>query len=305
MTNRFGIIDLGSNSCRLYIMEQQGSKPVLVRRERRVVRLGSGSFGRRLLQPEGMQRSAACLAEFAGILRSEHITRCGAYATSAVRDAANQDEFVSLVRETSGISLRVLSGEEEARAVYRGLQANLPLTDDTDLFLDIGGGSTEVICADRHDIRYLKSFQTGAVRLYESSLNDPGRVAPETYGELKRRAMQVLEELGGFVRTHPVAVFYGTSGTVLNLCSATAYRLGKLPEETPVTQADELRRTIALLADMTLEDKRQVPGLIPDRADIIIAGAAILDAVMDLSGARSVVTTHFSIKDGLAADMLL
>ncbi|MBQ9358249.1 MAG: hypothetical protein IJT95_01750 [Abditibacteriota bacterium] len=304
MTNRFGIIDLGSNSCRLYIMEQQGGKPVMIRRERRVVRLGSGSFGKRTLQAEGMLRASSCLAEFRDILAAEGITRCGAFATSAVRDADNREEFIDLVRETSGIELRVLSGEEEARAVYKGLQANLPLTEQTDLFLDIGGGSTEVICADKRDIRFLRSFQTGAVRLFESSLNDTGRVAPAAYARLKNRAAEILEALGTYAAQNPIHVFYGTSGTVLNLCAATAYRLGEDPYETHTIAAVELRRTIALLADMTLEEKRQAPGIIPDRADIIIAGAAILDAVLELAGASSVTTTDFSIKDGLAAGFL-
>ncbi|MBP5274728.1 MAG: hypothetical protein ILO36_07320 [Abditibacteriota bacterium] len=305
MKNRFGIIDLGSNSCRLYIMEQQGPKPLLLRKERRVVRLGAGSFSEKKLTPAGMKRAAVCLMEFAGILKSEKITRLRAFTTSAVRDASNKKEFVDLVKETSGIDLEILSGEEEARAVYMGIKANLPLSDKTDLFLDIGGGSAEVICADCRDIRFIRSFPLGAVRLYERMLNDPGEVGEDLYGELVGYVTAEAALLGDFVKENPVNTFYGTSGTVLNLGAATAARLDKPYPETYTVKAEDLRDTIALLRKMDLKQKKSVPGLMPDRADIIIAGAAVLDGLMALASAREITVTSFSIKDGIAAELML
>lgn len=274
---RIGVFDVGSNSVRLLVAEKRGEQVFSVRKERITTRLLAG-FAEGSLSPEAIGRTAKAIAQLAEIARQEGAEDLIGFGTSAMRDGENRDELIRLA-DRAGVRLRVLSGEEEADLAYAGAGG-------TGRFgvLDIGGGSTELLCGADGRVCASGSAQIGAVRLFEAA--GPAADARTLIGMARSALLPVWER----VRVSPADRWVGTGGTVTTLA---AMRLGlsvydpERIQNTPVT-ASGTRETLDGLLSMDLEARRRIPGLNPERADIIPCGAAILLAFFGLSGADAV-----------------
>ena len=301
-------IDIGTNSARLMVVRfDPGHSWTVLSMQKETVRLGEGEFGEvRLLQPAAMERAADVCARFAELARTHGATRFVTVATAATREARNAQEFLRLMRETAGLEVRVVSGREEARLIYLGLLSRVHV-DDRALVVDIGGGSTEVAVGDGSGADIVESISLGAIRL--ASEGPPpdadGRYTSEAYEELKHRvrltSQHTLRDAG-----RPEAAAYGTSGTIVNL-AAIAARLfhSRVPgRDEPLTRKD-LRAVAKRLRGMTTEERRSLPGLAPARADIIVAGAAILDTLTEDLGIETIVALDdCGLREGLLLDDL-
>ena len=275
MTTRvLAAIDIGSNSVRLLTARVGEAALTPLRRSLATTRLIAGMRDGRL-SGEALARTAEAVAGFAEAARALGAGRIDAFGTSALRDAANRDEFAALVRKKCGLAVRVISGEEEARLAYAGAAP-----EGRRGVIDIGGGSTEMIVGADGVTRRARSAQMGAVRLM--SLLD-GRQDPE---EMLAAAAEGLKETAGFVCAEPADKWIGVGGTITSLAAMTKkvekYTPGAI-EDFPLTRetaGDWLRR----LAGMPVEERLGLTGLPPARADIIPYGAAILLAAMELGG---------------------
>ena len=301
-------IDIGTNSVRLMVVriEPDHSWAVLTI-QKETVRLGEGEFGEvRTLQPEAMERAATVCARFAALARSHGATRFVAVATAATREARNQGEFVRRLHEATGLELHVVSGKEEARLIYLGLLSRVHV-DDRALVIDIGGGSTEIAVGDETGADVVESISLGAIRLTAESPPPAadGRVSAADYETMRHRvrlaAEHALRALG-----RPRVAAYATSGTAVNLAAVAARTLhDRVPErDEPLTRKD-LRALAKRLRSLTADERRAVPGLSPARADIIIAGAALLETLMDELGLETVVALDdCGLREGLLVDDL-
>jgi exopolyphosphatase/guanosine-5'-triphosphate,3'-diphosphate pyrophosphatase len=301
-------VDIGTNSVRLMVVRLAPDHSwVVLTMQKETVRLGDDEFGEvRELQPEAMERAATVCARFTELARSHGATRVVAVATAATREARNAADFVRLVRDAAGIDVRVVSGREEARLIYLGLLSRVHV-DGRALVIDIGGGSTEVAVGDGTGADVVESISLGAIRL---SAEGPaaaadGRVAAADYQTLKHRvrltSQHTLRDVG-----RPDATAYGTSGTIVNLAAVAARALhDRVPgREEPVTLTD-LRAVARRLRGMTTVQRRDVAGLSPARADIIVAGAAILEALMEDLGIETIVALDdCGLREGLLLDDL-
>src|SRR5262249_18994594 len=158
-----GFIDLGTNSVRLLLVRINANHSYTVLNEQKeTVRLGEGEFRRSTLQPEAMRRAGLVCARFAEIARSRGAAQVLAVATSATREAENRASFLRHLRRIAGIDVRVISGKEEARLIYLGVSSGANIGGRQALFLDVGGGSTEVIIGDQQQYRFLDSLKLGA-----------------------------------------------------------------------------------------------------------------------------------------------
>ena len=280
MATVVGFIDIGTNSVRLLVVsiEANGAYSTITQ-QKEVVRLGERSFADKRLQPAAMDRAVLVCRHFAELSRLHGAEEIVAVATSATRDARNQTEFTERVRKEAGFEVRVISGKEEARLIYRGAVRNLELEDRQAVFIDIGGGSTEVTVGDQRQHLFMDSLSLGAIRLtgmFADTIDFGGSVTPAEYKQLRQYVRYSASHTVHQALEYRIDAAFGTSGTILTL-AAIAHRTG--PEtagpEGSLTFAD-LKRVAALLCSVGLAERQSIPGLSADRADIIIAGAAIL-----------------------------
>jgi exopolyphosphatase / guanosine-5'-triphosphate,3'-diphosphate pyrophosphatase len=305
---RVAVIDLGSNTIRLLVGEADGAGgyvPVFADQE--ITRLGEGLLSEGHLQAEPMRRSLAVLRRFREEAASQGAVAMAAVGTSALREAKNRQAFLDLAWREAGFSVRVVSGEEEARLTLRGVLAALGKPSESLLMLDIGGGSTELLLACGREIRAVVSTNLGVVRLTEAHLkHDPplaeelGAIRAEVSGRVASLRTRVLP--GGA----PGELLVGTAGTVTTLA---AVDLSLDPyDPARVTGHCLSRGRVAELLDglarLPLKERRRVRGLEPGRADVIVAGAIVCLGVMDGLGLPDLTVSDGGLREGILLDFL-
>jgi exopolyphosphatase/guanosine-5'-triphosphate,3'-diphosphate pyrophosphatase len=278
---RVAAIDLGTNSTRLLVADVDGGSVREVERALEITRLGEGVDERRRLLPLPIARVRNVLTSFRRTLERLGAERALAVATSAVRDAENGEAFLGEVEWSYGFSTRLLSGDEEAALTFRGVAAGRRLAPET-LIVDIGGGSTELILADRH-----LSLDVGCVRLTERFGDDVDAAGAHVAA--------LLPDLH-------VRAAIGVAGTVTSLA---ALDLGLVEYDPERVHGHELsaaavEEQLARLARLPLEERRRVAGLDPERAPVIVAGAAILREVLRRYGLARIEVSEHDLLHGVA-----
>jgi len=301
-------LDLGTNSCRLAIVEITMENEITneIARYKTMVRLGSNEFQSHHLTDEAMERTIYVLKQYALIAERYEAKHIYAVATSAVREADNKQEFISRVYEETGIEINVVSGIEEARLIYLGVSQNMTI-DSQSMFIDIGGGSTELIGGDNKEPKYLDSCKLGAIRMNDMFFaNETGTVTKQKYNKILDYVMAESTHSTQKIKALGFKALYGSSGTITNLGEITARRVN--PKGVDFINYEisykDLKATIDELCSLTLEERKKVPGINPQRADIIIAGAVVLDGIMRNVGAKSIIITDYTLREGLVVDYL-
>jgi exopolyphosphatase/guanosine-5'-triphosphate,3'-diphosphate pyrophosphatase len=303
---RVATIDIGTNSVLLLIAERRGAELVPVVERATITRLGRGVDRTRTLDPEAIAATLACLAEYAAEIRRAGAARVDAVGTSAMRDAQGGEEFRERARALLGVAPRVISGDEEASLTFAGALAGLALEGPVVVF-DLGGGSNEIIrgSAGAHGdlIERAVSLDVGSVRLTERHVrHDPPRA--HELDAVRADARAALAELGpdwlGDAKGR--ATLVGVAGTVTTLA---AHALGVAPYDATRVHgaridAAAVARTTAELARLTLAERRALPAVDPKRADVIVAGAAIVEEVLAWAAARELVVSDRGVRWGLA-----
>ena len=304
---RIATIDIGTNSVLLLVAEAErdGSgalRPVVERAT--ITRLGEGVDRNRRLLPEAAERTLACLADYAGTLREQGVTRLDAVGTSAMRDAAGGQEFVARAAEILGIPPRVIDGNEEARLTFAGALSGLPITGGVMVF-DIGGGSTEIVTGEigpaGRKIAAAVSLDIGSVRLFERHV----RSDPPSEAELRDVEQDIARALRGAPQLAAGAALVGVAGTVTQLA---ALELELTRYDAARVHGSELSRSTvdrlaAKLAASTLAQRRALPGMEPSRADVLVVGSAIARAVLHSSGASKLVVSDRGVRWGLCQEL--
>lgn len=299
--DRYAVIDVGSNSVRLLVGEllTDGTYRVLDD-EKESTRLGQGLMSTGLLSAQSMLRTAETIARMRGISQGYGVSRLRVFGTSATRDATNQREFLALVRELAGVSLEVLSEEDEARAAHRSVAAGFDIGETPTAVVDIGGGSTEIVLSTKGAIEHLCSIRMGAVRLTEMFVPHDEK----TVRRMRRYVRRALEIALPEVPFAPNLVV-GTGGTFTSLAAIASDRApsagGGEGEE---LRRSEVRHLLDRLGDMSLRDRMRVPRLNPERADIIVAGAAIAEGVLRHLNANRLRVHDRGIRDGIMLEMI-
>ena len=299
---RIAVVDIGSNSTRLLVADvEHGRVTAQLERLTRVTRLGAGVDTSGKLDPDAIARVLATLDDYHQRIEAHHAERRVAVLTSAVRDAANGQEFADEVRSRYGLDAKILDGEEEARLTFLGATSERDPDDKTTtLETDIGGGSTEFVIGQGRTPHFHVSTQAGVVRQTERHLHhDPP--LPE---ELERLAADVRSIIDAAVpeRWRRVRHAIGVAGTPTSL-AAIAQALDPYDSDRVqgyILERAECERQLELLAAMPLEERREVPGLHPDRAPTIIAGIVILIEIMRLFELSRIEASEHDILHGAA-----
>lgn len=300
-------LDLGTNSVRISVVRiNANSSFTVLSQQKEVVRLGDGEFLVQHLAPEAMERAILVCRKFTELAGSFQADEMVAVATSATREAENRSEFLQRLQEEAGVDMRVISGNEEARLIYLGVASGINLQDNSALFLDIGGGSTEIIVGNQHEYSYLDSLKLGAIRLANIYLPEKElAVTPERYRLIQTFVSNTAVRAAQKIKKLKPAFIVASSGTAENLASIAAQYFYKRPWQLVDTFTHgQIKQVIELLCSLPLEERKNVAGLNPDRADIIIAGAAVLDTLMEQLAINELRVSTRGLRDGMLVDYL-
>jgi exopolyphosphatase/guanosine-5'-triphosphate,3'-diphosphate pyrophosphatase len=300
-------VDIGTNSVHLVVAQPIGTgRFEILDREKESVRLGSGSGDMKTLAPDAIERGVDALTRFAHIAQ-----RFGApiraVATSAVREAENRADFLDRVESETGIEIEVISGVEEARLIHLGVLQAVPVLDRRVLVIDIGGGSTEFVVGEGGEVLDALSLKLGHIRLTERFFGDePVRKRQVT--ECRQYVRAYLAQVSRAVDRHGFEVAVGSSGTVVNLAEMVRAASGDAPLKTVnnfrFTDGELSAVVDSLFAARTAARRRAVPGLDPDRADVILGGSLILAEAFDVLAIPEMRVSDYALREGVLLDAL-
>lgn len=298
-------IDVGTNSFHMVVARAVPTGFEVVTREKETVRLGKGSGDMSRLDDDRMDRGVACLARMAEVAAS-HGAEVRAVATSAVREAKNQHEFVARVRKEAGIDLEVVSGVEEARLIHLGAVHAIGGSGRM-LLCDIGGGSTEIVVGGAGEELLARSFKLGAVRLTERFFADDS-LHPAAVSACRAFARSRLVAIERDVAALGFDVAVASSGTAETIARIVATASGS-QEPRSLNRFSFSRSSVTttlgrLAACRTVAEREREFGIDRNRAEIIVAGAVILEAVADVFGIAEFAYSDYALREGLLIDTL-
>jgi exopolyphosphatase / guanosine-5'-triphosphate,3'-diphosphate pyrophosphatase len=303
---RYAAIDIGSNSLRMEAAEVTPGTPIkILASDREVTRLGESVFRTGRVSPDAMALVCKILAGMAQQYRKLDVIGVHAVATSAIRDASNQSEFLSRASEAIAAPVEIISGQEESRLIHLGVQSRWPHPQHNVLIIDVGGGSAEIILSESARLKEAVSKPLGAVRLTEAFLKSD----PPAAVELHRMTEYIGEKLDAAFRRigrKRAQRVIATSGTASAVVSAIHKVSGS-----KVDQADRLRASAAQIRKLyeelcvrSLEGRRKITGIGPRRAEIIIPGTAVLLSFLQNLKMPALYYSAAGLRDGIIADLV-
>src|SRR4051812_27318252 len=304
---RIAAIDIGTNSIHMIVVQVRPDLSFeVIDREKEMVRLGAGGLAGSALTPEAIHAALQVLSKFRRHAESHKVDEVIAVATSATREAENGGEFLHAVTQQTGIRPRVISGTEEARLIHTAAVYGVSVPGDVAAVIDIGGGSGEGTRGAGPAVESGRSFKLGVIRLTERFIkSDP--IEPRDERKLVRH---IGAEIGKYLDEIAKAGFdrvIGTSGTILSL-GAVASAAEGLGPSAPLRNrrigAKQIRRVRKELALLDIEQRLQVAGLEPRRADLSVAGAVLLDEILRRLGATEITLCDLSLREGLILDYI-
>jgi exopolyphosphatase / guanosine-5'-triphosphate,3'-diphosphate pyrophosphatase len=296
---KIGALDVGTNTVLMLVAETApdgGARRVIDLA--RITRLGRGVDHNHRLDPQAALRTLDAIAEFVEQARAAGAEKILAAGTATLRDAADGESFIRRVRERTGVELKIVSGETEAWLSYLAVIRGLLLEPSQRLLIiDIGGGSTEFIRAAPGAKLGMVSLQIGSVRLTERIL----RHDPPTAREAADLRLAIDAELTGLGWKLETDVLVGIAGTVTTVCAVALQMETYDPDRVHGYRLSrkEVERVLGLVGSIPLAERRRLKGLDPARADVIFAGAAILERVMCEAGVGSVTVSDQGVRWGL------
>ncbi|MDZ8263299.1 Ppx/GppA phosphatase family protein [Nostoc sp. ChiQUE01b] len=306
-------IDLGTNSLHMVVVKIDPTLPAfsIIAREKETVRLGDRNLKTGELKPEIIEKAIAALGRFQEVAKTINAETIIAVATSAVREAPNGKDFLHTIETELGLSVNLISGQEEARRIYLGVLSGMEFNNQPHTIIDIGGGSTELILGDSQQARILTSTKVGAVRLTSELITtDPISNTEFQYlqayarGMLERSVEEVLAnlELGESPR------LVGTAGTIETLAMIHAReKSGVIPSTLNGYQFSfkDLQELVNRLRKLSNSERAEIPGMPEKRPEVILAGAVILQEAMTLLSSESITVCERSLREGVIVDWML
>jgi exopolyphosphatase/guanosine-5'-triphosphate,3'-diphosphate pyrophosphatase len=310
---RYAAIDIGSNSVRMLAAELEPGTPPraavplrVLAEDRQVTRLGEGVFRNGTIDDAAMALTLATLERMNASIRAQNVMAVRAVATSAVRDAGNQALFLERAAAVLGQSVEIISGQEEARLIHLGVESRWPHPYERLLIVDIGGGSAEVIEAERGRLRRAFSRPLGAVRLQQVFLReDPPR--PDSLQRMEEfieeKLAVAVAKIGAAHAPFDRAIGTAASASAVVCAANLIARSGREAADRKRVSTAQLRRLYRDLAGLNLAQRRKVTGLGYRRAEIIVPGVAVLLRTLESFGLKSLYYCAAGVRDGIVRDL--
>lgn len=318
------VIDLGTNTFHLLIVQKKPTAAPTEQayetlfRESRPAKIGrsaatGGGISQRIITDEAIARALSVLTYFRQVLDQYQIApgEVAVFGTSAIRVAQNQQAFIEQVRAQTGLHIRVISGDEEASLIYKGVRASGALSDETALIMDIGGGSVECILAggdgSRERLFWKQSFEIGGQRLMERFMGEADVLSPAAAARMHSYLQEQLLPLTNAVHQYHPTVLIGSSGTFDTLVDMYyQHQQGVWP---PAGQAAfelplaEFHRSYELLLTRNHAERMALPGMIELRVDMIVVAVVLIDFVLRTYGISQIRVSTYALKEGALADL--
>jgi exopolyphosphatase/guanosine-5'-triphosphate,3'-diphosphate pyrophosphatase len=304
---RIAAIDIGTNSIHMIVVKVRPDLSFeVIDREKDMVRLGAGGLDGKNLTPTAMSAALQTLAKFRRLAEVNKVDEIVAAATSATREAENGGDFIAEVGRQTGIRIRVISGTEEARLIHLAAGYGVDVGGSTAVVIDIGGGSVEVTLGTATHLSLGKSFKTGVIRLTERFV----KTDPLSSHDERRLVKYLNKEMGSHLEQIAATGFdrvIGTSGTILSMGAiAIAEDEGEPPQEirNQRVSAKAIHRMRKRMVEADIEERLQMAGMDPRRADLNVAGSVLLDTILRGLGADDLTLCDLALREGLVLDYI-
>jgi exopolyphosphatase/guanosine-5'-triphosphate,3'-diphosphate pyrophosphatase len=297
----YAIMDIGTNAIKFHISEKSpGGKWRTLLDKAEVTRLGEGLNRTGKINPEAMERNIAVIGKMIEFASKSNVDPIYAIGTMALRTAKNASEFIVQVKNKFGISVEIISGDDEARLSFLAVKSSLDIRNGNFMIFDIGGGSTEFISGNDGEIKQKISLNIGVVRLTEDILtSDP--ITQQECNEVNEIIQNVFSAIAV---TNPIDRLVGVGATLTTL-GAMKLKMAKYDPEIihgSKLSISEVDGILSLLQSKTIAERKKIVGLEPRRADEIFAGALIVQSVMKKANASSVIISDKGVRHGYLID---
>lgn len=301
MSERVAIIDLGTNTFHLFIVEMDGEKINTLYKEKIAVKIGKNGISKGKIAADARKRAIHTLKIFRTVIDLFEVHHVKGVATSAIRSAKNGQELIDEIREKTEIEIDIISGSQEAELIFRGVQAAMEIPPAPQLVMDIGGGSVEFVIGTDNEILWRHSFEIGAQRLLDKFHKEepmPGESILAMDKFLKRN----LQALTDAISAHQPTGLIGCSGTFDTL---TEIYLKKIKQERdmdtkihtlPVAHYEQIHQDLVL---KNREERLTIPGMVTMRVDMIVVASYLIRFVLDQITTESITACSYALKEGL------
>jgi exopolyphosphatase/guanosine-5'-triphosphate,3'-diphosphate pyrophosphatase len=298
---KVAVIDMGTNTFHLLIVELVKDDFKVLYREKTAVRLGKGGIEKGLITKNAWKRALSTLTIFKEVAEKYDVSKIYATATSAIRNAKNGRDLVADIEDKTGITTRIINGREEAEYIYFGVQKAMNLGKETNLIMDIGGGSIEFIIANAYKIFWLQSFEIGGQRMIDRfHRHDP--ITVEEISNLEHYLFEELKPLFDAMSIHQPTTLVGSSGTFDTLSEIYCKRDGRAIDP----DASEFPLTIKAFEEIfqdiiskTRAERLAIDGMIPLRVDMIVVASVLVKYILDSFGIKHIRVSAFALKEGV------
>jgi exopolyphosphatase / guanosine-5'-triphosphate,3'-diphosphate pyrophosphatase len=305
MQDTIAIIDLGTNTFHLLIAEVHDKKTHIIHREKVGVKLGLEGISKDVIQPEALARAIKTLEDFKIKIDQSKVSSVYAFGTSALRNAGNTKIVTTEILEATGIEIKVISGDEEAELIYKGVKAALNLGEGISLIMDIGAGSVEFILANQSQTLWKKSIEIGAQRILEKfQLHDP--ITSDEISLLNNFFEDSLAEVHQAVQRYQPDTLVGSSGTFDTLseiyCAVNVIKHHEHEPETPLT-LDSFYSIYQQIITKNKAERKAMIGMIELRVDLIVVGCCLVRFILERYGLKQIRVSSYSLKEGALASL--
>jgi len=300
-------MDLGTNTFHLLIAEGSSSDFIEIVREQDAVKLGEGGINKGMIQPAAFDRGIATMRRFHELIVKHRVQQVRAIATSALRSAANGQDFIDDIKANTGIAIEIIDGDMEAAFIYKGIKAAGILSKHNSLIVDIGGGSAEFIICDNAGILWKQSFEIGAARLMDRfHRTDP--IPPESIDALNLYLEDCLKNLITAASAYTIDDMIGSSGVfesyaeIIELMKGIPFDLKKIKHY--AFDHDELLALIEKIVLSTHQERLNNTAIVSIRVDMIVTASLLARFVIEKLGIGKVVMSTNSLKEGVLTEMM-
>ena len=307
MNHKAAIIDMCTNTFHLIIVEWTGRQYQVLRKLQLPVKLGKGGFEHGFIQEDAFERGIAAIQEFKALIKTYEIDKVKAYGTSALRNATNAHDFQMEVENLLHRPVQIIDGIKEAELIYEGVRKAVPLGEEPNLIMDIGGGSVEFIIADANHIYWKQSYEIGAARLLERFHHtDP--ISRESIKSMSDFIDEVLDEVWNRCEKYEIKTLVGASGTFESIAEMDMniyYSHSRsMPFVHHIVALQHFSEIANRIIGSTREELYQMPGLALFRAEMITVGILLIKIVVAKLKIKKIIASDYALKEGILFQMM-
>jgi exopolyphosphatase / guanosine-5'-triphosphate,3'-diphosphate pyrophosphatase len=299
------ILDFGTNTFNLLIAKRKERSFEIVYTGKQPVKLGRGGIQINRITPDAFERGYVAISNHMETIKKYEVREVRAFATSAIRNASNGQQFVNEVEKRFDFRVRVIPGDREAELIYKGVRQTFPMNNKKVMILDIGGGSNEFIICDEQGISWKHSFELGMARILELfELSDP--ITHEEIHALDAYFMHDLKPLLDIVKKEKPRTLIGASGSFDTFYAMIRHR-ARVVEDVGYSRQlamSDFRRIHQNLIRSTHSERMNMPGMEPVRVDMIVPAAIFINLVMRECHIKHLVQSEFALKEGVISELV-